>query len=209
MIWTQIKQNLLYNYLGELKSYQSNVAAGTHNTTCFKYLNLLIDFIKTFYKSTAQCFLLLLQNNEIIYNLLWALFKLNLMIYMTCFGTEKLCCVLFNGDEEKETNLEVKYYNMKCWYLNYNDQLFGKALVDLVIVKFCGRKCISTLKAFPLQYHLNEKGIKAHFTECSWKFVFMLEAHHCHCQGTAFYIKKKEPVKVSVDSWVMLDAAFF
>ena len=131
------------------------------------------------------------------------------MIYTTCFGIKKSHCILFDDSEEKETNLRVKYYNMECWYLNYNSQLFGEALIDLAIVKFCGRKHISTLKTFLLQYHSDEKGIKIHFTECSQKFIFMLEAHHCHCQSTAFYMKKKEPVKVSVDNWVMLDAAFF
>ena len=171
----------MYNYLGELKSYQSNTAADTHNTTYSKHLDFLIDFIKTFYKSTAQHFLSLLQNDKITYNLLWALFKLNSVVYTTCFGTKKSYCILFDGGEEKEINLRIKYYNMKCQYLNYNGQLFGEALVDLVIVKFHRRKHISTFKAFPLQYHSDKKGIKAHLTECSQKFIFMLGAHHHHC----------------------------
>jgi hypothetical protein len=33
--------------------------------------------------------------------------------------------------------------------------------------------------------------------------------HHRHCCGSAFFINKNEVVKVSVDSRVMLDAAFF
>lgn len=45
--------------------------------------------------------------------------------------------------------------------------------------------------------------------ECGRKFVSMLGAHHRHCQGKAFHMKEGEPVKVSVDSRVMLDATFF
>ena len=201
---------MLYNYIRELESYQSNTdASTTRNTTCSKHLDLLIGFIKTSYKSTAQRFLSLLQNDEITYDLLWALFKPNSVVYTTCFGTDKPRCVLFDGGEEKATNFGAKYYNMECRYLDYNGQVFGEASVDLAIFKFRGRKRISTLKAFPLQYHPDEEGIKAQLTQCGRKFVSMLGAHHRHCQGTAFYMKEGEPVKISVDSRIMLDATFF
>ena len=50
--------------------------------------------------------------------------------------------------------------------------------------------------------------MKADLVEYGRKFVSMLGAHHRHCRGTAFYMKDGEAVKVSVDSRVMLDAAF-
>ena len=98
---------------------------------------------------------------------------------------------------------------MECRYLDYDGEVFGEASIDLPITKFCGRKRINTLKAFPLQYHPDEKGMTAHLIECGRKFVSMLGAHHRHCQGTAFYMNDGEAVRVSVDSRAMLDAAFF
>jgi hypothetical protein len=200
----------LYNYLGELELYQSNANTGsTHDPTCLKHLDLLVDFIKSTYKSTAQRLFSLLGNDEITYDLLWAVFKPNSMVYTTCFGTGKPRCVTYDGGEEKETSHGVKYYNMECRYLDYDGQVFGEASIDLAIVKFRGKKRISTLKAFPLQYHPDESVAKADIVECGRKFVSMLGAHHRHCRGTAFYMKEGEAVKVSVDSRVMLDAAFF
>lgn len=118
----RIEQNLLYNYIDELKSYQSNANADiTRNNNCFKHLNFLIDFFKIFYKSIVQRFFSLLQKNEIIYDLLWAFFKSISLIYTICFETNMSRCVLFDNDEKKKTNFEIKYYNMKCRYLNYND----------------------------------------------------------------------------------------
>lgn len=76
-------------------------------------------------------------------------------------------------------------------------------------MKFRGKKRISTLSAFPLQYHPHEKEMKAHLVECGRKFVSILGACHRHCQGTAFYIKEGEAFTVSVDSRIMLDAACF
>ena len=109
-----------------------------------------MDFIKTSYKFMAHRFLSLLQTNEITYDLLWALFKLNSVVYATCFKTNKSRYVLFNGGEEKEISSKIKYYNIECRYLNYNSQVFEEASIDLTIIKFHKRKRISTLKAFPL-----------------------------------------------------------
>jgi hypothetical protein len=205
-----VEQNLLYHYLDELQLYQSNAnTRPIHDPTCLKHLDLLVDFIKTTYKSTAQRLLSLLDNGEITYDLLWALFKPNSMVFSTCLGTEKPRCVIYNDGEEEETSNGLKYYKMECRYLDYDGRVFGKTSINLVIVKFRGKRRISTLNAFPLQYHPHEKEIKAHLVKCGRKFVSMLGAHHRHCRGKAFYMKDGEAFTVSVDSPIMLDAAFF
>ena len=206
----QVEQNLLYNYLHELESYQGDANTGTtQDATCLKHLDLLVDFIKTTYQSTAQRLLSLLENDEITYDLLWALFTPNSMAYTTCLGTGKPRYVIYDDREEKETSNGLKYYKMECRYLDYDGQVFGEASINLAIVKFRGKKRISTLNAFPLRYHPDEQGMKDQLVECGRKFVSMLGAHHRHCRGSAFYMEDREPVKVSVDSRVMLDAAFF
>ena len=98
---------------------------------------------------------------------------------------------------------------MECRYLDYDGQVFGEASIDIPIVKFRGKKRISTLKCYPLRYHPDEKRIKAQLVECGRKFTSMLGAYHRHCRGIAFYIKNREVIRVSVDSRIMLDAAFF
>jgi len=205
-----VEQNLLYNYLEELQLYQSNAnMRAIHDATCLKHLDLLIDFIKTTYKPTAQRLLSLLENGEITYDLLWALFKPNSIVYSICFGTEKPRCVVYDDGEEGETSNGLKYYKMECHYLDYDGKVFGETSINLAIVKFRGKKRISTLNASPLQYHPHAKEMTAHLLECGRKFVSMLGAHHRHCRGTAFYMKEGEAITVSVDSRVMLDAAFF
>ena len=102
------------------------------------------------YKSTAQRLLSLLENGEITYNLLLVLFKPNSMVYSTCFGTEKPRCVIYDDGEEGETSNGLKYYKMECQYLDYDGYMFGESPIHLAVVKFRGRKRISTLNAFPL-----------------------------------------------------------
>lgn len=131
------------------------------------------------------------------------------MVYTTCFGTDKPRCVIYDAGEEQETSTGLKYYKMECRNLDYDGQVFGEASINLAITKFRGKRRISTLNAFPLRYHPDEQRMKAQLVECGRKFVSMLGAHHRRYRGTAFYMKDGEPVKVSVDSRVMLDAAFF
>ena len=204
-----MEQNLLYNYLDKLQLYQRNANTRAHDSTCLKYLDLLVEYIKMTYKSTAQRLLSLLENGEITYDLLWALFKPNFIVYSTCLGTDKPRCVIYDDGEEGETANRLKYYKMECRYLDYDGQVFGDMSISLAIVKFRGKKRINILKAFPLQYHPHEKEMTVYLVECGRKFVSLLGAHHRHCQGMAFYMKEGEAFAVSVDSRVMLDAAFF
>jgi hypothetical protein len=44
----------------------------------------------------------LLEKSEITYDLLWALFKPNAMIYTTCVGSDKPSCVKYKFSEEKK-----------------------------------------------------------------------------------------------------------
>lgn len=131
------------------------------------------------------------------------------MIYTTCFDIDKSRCVIYDVDEEQKTSNKLKYYKMKCRYLNYDDQVFKKASINLIIVKFREKKRISTLNAFSLRYHSNEQEMKVELVECDRKFVFMLEAYHRHYRDTTFYMKDEELVKIFVNNRVMLDVAFF
>jgi hypothetical protein len=36
-----------------------------------------------------------------------------------------------------------------------------------------------------------------------------MNVHHCQYQGMAFYMKKNRPVKLFVNSRIMIDAAYF
>ena len=116
---------------------------------------------------------------------------------------------MYDNGEEAETSSGLKYFKMECRYLDYNGQVFGELPIHLTIVKFRGKRRISTLDAFPLRFHSDERGVRTRLVECGRKFISMLGAHHRHCRGTAFYMKDGEAVTVSVDSRVMLDAGFF
>ena len=173
------------------------------------HLALLIGYLQQAYETTIAQLHPLLKHGEIIYELLWALFKPNEILYTTCFGTHKDRGVVFDHGEEKEDNFKRKYYNLSCRYRDYNGTVFGETTIDLQISKFAGSRRIETLTTFPFAYHPRRPAVEAELVECGQKFVKLMGTHHCHCKGSGFYMTKDGPFHMQIDSRIMVDAAFF
>ncbi|CZR66033.1 uncharacterized protein PAC_15933 [Phialocephala subalpina] len=202
-----VEQNLLFHYLPDLEAYRSNHAALDDST--LRHLDLLLDFIKKTYQSTTERLSALLEKHEITYDLLWALFKPNAIVYTTCVGTDKPRCVKYDFGEERKQMNGVEYFHVGCHYLDSDGKVFGEVSTALGIEKFRGTKRINFLGVFPLPYHQKEKETRAYLDKCGRKFLKLINVHHCQYQGMAFYMKKNRPVKLFVNSRIIVDAAYF
>jgi hypothetical protein len=169
----------------------------------------LVDFIKKTYESTAERLSALLGKCEITYDLLWAFFKPNAVLYTTCVGTGKPRCVKYDFSEERKQIDGVEYFHIGCHYLDSDGKVFGEVSTALGIEKFRGTRRINSLGVFPLPYHQKEKETRAYLEKCGRKFLSLMSVHHCHYQGIAFYMKKNHPVKLLVNSRIMVDAIYF
>ncbi|KAH6675957.1 hypothetical protein B0J14DRAFT_478246, partial [Halenospora varia] len=173
------------------------------------HLDLLIKHISQAYTSTAQCLGELRESGEITYDLLWALFKPNTVAYTTCHGTKKPRCIKYDFGEEKTMSDGTEYFHIEGRYLDFDGKVFGEASVATGIVKFRGSKPINSLDVFPLKCHQNEKKIKEDLIVCGRKFYALTGVSHRHYNGMAFQMKKGMPVMISIDSRIIIDAAFF
>jgi len=174
-----------------------------------KHFNLLVDLVKKTYASTTKRLTALLEGHEITYDLLWALFKPNMVVYTTCYGTGKPRCVKYHFGEERTMDNNVEYFHLECHYVDFDGKASGETSIELAIMKFRGTKRISSLDAFPLEYHPNKNEMKAHLVECGRKFVSLMGVHHRQYRGDAFYMRKGKPIKVPVNSRIMIDSVFF
>ncbi|KAH8759552.1 hypothetical protein F5882DRAFT_453760 [Hyaloscypha sp. PMI_1271] len=183
-----VERNLLFHYLSDLEAYRSNNAALDDST--LRHLDLLLDFIKNTYGSTTERLTALLEKREITYDLLWAFFKPNTVVYTTCVGTGKPRCVKYDFGEERKQMGGVDYFHIGCHYLDSDGKVFGEVSTALGIEKF-------------------QKETRAYLDKCGRKFLSLMSVHHCQYQGMAFYMKKGRPVKLFVNSRIMVDAAYF
>ena len=175
-----------------------------------KQLGILLELIKSTYASTTERLGPLLEDGKITYDLLWVLFKPNTEIYATQPEIDQSRCARCNFGEERERRDRTKYFYVECRYLNWNGKLLGESTVAFEIEKFKGAKKISLLDAFPLRYLPTEREARTELIENGRKFISLRGTHHVQYQGLAFYRDSfGKTVSVSIDSRVVIDAAFF
>jgi len=133
-----------------LEAYRRNLGSDDHSSSA--HLDLLIKYIKEAYETTTQQLIPLLDNGEITYDLLWALFKPDSVVYATCSGTQKPRCIRYDFGEEI-TKDDTQYFQIEGRYFDFDGNIFGETLVEGGIAKFRGARLINTLGIFPLSYH--------------------------------------------------------
>lgn len=195
--------NILFTFLPDLKAYRDSVG---EDSVDIGSVNELLHFIERAYSSTAERLHSLLDRKEITYDLLWALFKPNAVIYTICPGTEQPMCVRLSAGIEKRPSNRPDHYALECRYFDYDGKIFGEASDTIEIVKFRGTKKINTLGAYPLQHHRDSAAMQLQMILCGHSFVSLMGRHHRQYQGLAF---RRDPklgiVKVSVKGPIMID----
>ena len=103
----------------------------------------------------------------------------------------------------------MKYFYIKARYLDFDRKVLKETLSQYTIEKFQGAKQITTLKVFPLKYHLSKSHIRAYLTKYGQKFLSIIDVHLCEYKGKAFYIEKERVVEILIKSQVMVNAPYF
>ena len=203
----QVERNLLYNVLDDLSHSWNDIDPVDHARK--EHVGLLVDYIKSAYKATALRLESLLRSHQITYDLFWALFKPNTMVYTTCPGTHSPRCVKHESCEEMETKSGSRYWRIEGRYLDFDGTDFGEMLIELRVPKFRGVRQISDLPAFPIQYHPDVTEVKADLFECGTKFIGLMGTHHRYCKGQAFFMHKGNPIRLPVEGRIVVDANLF
>lgn len=210
-VQAQLERNIVYNYLPELEAYRRKMGNNRdHDFRSLQHIDFFIDYMRKCYATTSSRLVPLLENGETTYDLLWALFRPNTILYTTCNGADKPRCVFLDYGGEIVAHDGTRHYSLMCRYLDFDGDALGEVVANITIEKFRGTRCISTLKAFPLDLHPNKRAMRARLITQGRKFLSLMGPHHCHCQGAAFTRDSKNQIKkFSVNGRIMVDAEFF
>ena len=192
-----------------MEAYRIKFESDSQHNARLKHLNLLVEYVRVAYISTTARVTSLLENREIIYDLLWALFKPNTNIYTTILDAEKPACYRYDFGNKQTINGGTSYFHGECRCLDLNGQVFGEVSTALGIRKFQGAKQVHRLEAFPLEFHRHQQKMEEYLVTCGRQFVSVMGQHHVQYRGNAFYIEQGQYVEVPVDSRIMVDVAHF
>jgi len=206
----QLEPNLLFNYLPELESYLTDHETPEESSPkTITHLRLLIEYIQADYGDIQKRLFPMLANTEITFELLWALFLPNSLLFTIDPGSGEDRMIKLDWVELRETPDRGKFYQLDCHYVEFDGKIFGEAACTLEVPEFRGVRKIDQLGVYPIQYHAKEDALKQKLIERGKKFCELKGMHYRMYKGIAYFKKKKGFVKVNINGRVMVDPLTF
>jgi hypothetical protein len=166
----EVDPHILYHYYDEIKQYAKKTLKPKFKRAKkakdqkklaqeIAQCKLLLGYIDEDYAATRKALKPLLRAGTITYELCWALFKPNTIVYTPTYG---------NKDDPRCFRVE-QCFEYESWlsgaksccidgkYLEYDGQVFGLGDHQAEIKSFKGHKKITSLVAYPLKYHKDSK----------------------------------------------------
>ncbi|GJN79242.1 hypothetical protein PLIIFM63780_002755 [Purpureocillium lilacinum] len=222
----KLDPNLLFLYLEDFRTHLKHLrkaeAAGDDKKERQKnrarleckmeHLRTLIRYLDKDYAKVKESLYPMLESGVITFDLLWALWKPNTIVYGTAYGNTEDPRAFKVGMAYRQTSLmRGEFYLVEGKYLDFDGKRFGYGSVTQDIPEFQGACKITSLPCFPLKYHKDEALIREKLIARGRKFVALDGVHFKSYSGIAYQKRKKNSVmRFSIhQSRVMVDPAIF
>jgi len=162
----QVDPHTLFHYYREIKSYVKTELkpkirkarkskAKKLITQQVAQCKLLLKFLDEDYTSVRKALKPMLKAGTITFDLVWALFKPNTIAFTPTYGNkDDPRCFRVESNYEYESWLtQAKSLVVDGKYLEYDGKSFGLGDHQVQIQAFKGHKKITSLAAYPLEYH--------------------------------------------------------
>ncbi|TDZ48411.1 26S proteasome regulatory subunit 4 [Colletotrichum trifolii] len=218
----KLDPNLLFLYLEDLRKYRKELRdvepdgadrkerkkQQKHIDTKRAHLKVLIKYLDKDYDKIKKSLYPMLENGLITFDLFWALWKPKTLIYTNTYGSPEEPR-LFKVEQAVRIQHPIKgnVYWIDGKYFEYDGKRFGYGTFSMEIGEFSGARKITSLDAYPLDYHKNKQSVKANLIERGKKFVRLGGVHYRSHEGMAYYKTKKSVLKVNVNGRIMVDPA--
>lgn len=209
--------NMLFLYLEEMRNYadtlEQSATTRKHKerkalTTQAQHLRVMVRYLDKDFAETKKNLYPMLENNQITFDLLWALYKPNTIAYCSTYGDSDEGRAFKIDFATKDQNfMKGVWYNVEGRYLEYDGKSFGMGTLHNEVPAFQGVRKISSLECFPIQYHKDPEKIREQLIERGKKFVQLQGMNHRYHKGMAYAKRKKQVLKINIDGRIMVDPA--
>jgi hypothetical protein len=216
-----VDPNMLFLYLNELKTHYRKTLRTKLKKEKKKKLKrrlkhqishckLMAAYIDEDYEETKKTLYPMLKAGNITFDLLWALFKPNCVAYTPTYGsTDDPRCFKVDYANKESSFMRGEWYCIEGRYLEYDGKKFGLGDFAADLESFKGARKITSLAAYPIEYHKDPEGLRKELIERGKKFVGLQGMNYRAHKGLAFMKKKKAIAKVNINGRVMIDPAIF
>ncbi|SCO89614.1 related to TOB3 (member of AAA-ATPase family) [Fusarium oxysporum] len=177
-----------------------------------QHLKILIKYLDHDFESTKESLYPMLKNGLITFELLWALWKPDTLVYTTTYGNASEPRVFkVESAHLHHSVMRGSYYHVEGKYMEFDGKRFGYGNTSVEIDGFQGAKKIKSLPCYPLQYHHNEQKLRLDLIERGKKFASLSGVHYKSYKGIAFMKRRNGSVmKFNIQSSrVMIDPTIF
>ncbi|UNI20441.1 hypothetical protein JDV02_006528 [Purpureocillium takamizusanense] len=222
----KLDPNMLFLYLEDFRTHLKHLkkaeAAGDDKKERQKnrarlenkmeHLKMLIKYLDKDYAKVKESLYPMLESGVITFDLLWALWKPNTIVYGTAYGnTEDPRAFKVSMAYRQTSLMRGDFYLIEGKYLDFDGKKFGYGSVTQDIPAFHGACKITSLPCYPLKYHKDEAMIRQQLIARGRKFVAHDGVHFKSYSGIAYQKRKKNSVmRFSIQqSRIMVDPAIF
>ncbi|KAF2455506.1 hypothetical protein BDY21DRAFT_66848 [Lineolata rhizophorae] len=148
-------------------------AKPTPDTTLLADLDIAIEYTLEDFGSDMANLRSLSEHGEITYDLVWALFPPNAIVYTAANQLHQPHALRFLKGEY--VGGEEPHYALECRMISHDGQDFGWATMDLKIRPFEGARKVYGLDAFPLESHPEAERVREMLIERGKTYVSLLK----------------------------------
>ncbi len=230
--------NTIFLFLEDLRVYMKNLRAQSNVEKKKKkikeialktrHLKVLIKYLDKDYDEIKKFLYFLLESKKITFDLLWALFKSDEIVYTSTYDTlsesrtfkieyvylistdmhSNYFDVLITNLKQKHSLLKNDYYIIKERYLKFDDKIFEMSNVQVTVETFKKLHLIFSLRCFSLKRHSDHKKLEKKMIECEKKFIVLKSRQYCIQKDIAFYkIFNYSSWESESSDWVILEAS--
>ncbi|CAK7237270.1 hypothetical protein SCUCBS95973_009905 [Sporothrix curviconia] len=168
------------------------------------HVQLLRDLLHAELKDTIRAVEDYKANRVVSYEHAWTIFHPDCIVVTSRYG-QPVANRLKLGQYMEHPRLG-SCFELTTDRLEYDGHKFGYETAHIYIFPFAGTVPIDSLDVFPLSYHANPDAVRASLLDRGKRYAALAGWHYVSYKSTAIEMKDNGPVRVSIDSRIVVDA---